>query len=132
MLGPHEDGLIEQGREWLTAASKVARETAPGVTISTKLASESVAGNLIGRSVSAALLVLGSRGLGGFIGWVVGSVAVAGATHGHCPTAVVRGADPHSAFRQDGPVVVGVDGHRPVKLRSVSPSRRHRSVTCLW
>jgi nucleotide-binding universal stress UspA family protein len=110
MLGPYEDGLIEQGHQWLTEASTVARETAPGVTVSTRLANGSVAGQLIGRSASAALLVLGSRGLGGFTGLVVGSIAVAVATHGHCPTVVVRGADPHSAPRQDGPVVVGVDG----------------------
>lgn len=107
---PYENGLIEQGRQWLTEASAVACEAAPGITTSTKLSSGSVAGQLIGSSASADLVVLGSRGLGGFTGLVVGSIAVAVATHGHCPLVVVRGADPKSAPRQDGPVVVGVDG----------------------
>jgi nucleotide-binding universal stress UspA family protein len=57
-------------------------------------------------SQAAALLVLGSRGLGGFAGLLSGSVAVALAAHGHCPVAVVRGP----AQEPDGPVVVGVDG----------------------
>jgi hypothetical protein len=55
-------------------------------------------------------VVLGSRGLGGFTGLVVGSIAVAVATHGHCPVVVVRGAGAQPEPRQDGPVVVGVDG----------------------
>jgi nucleotide-binding universal stress UspA family protein len=55
-------------------------------------------------------VVVGSRGLGGYAGLVVGSIAVAVATHGHCPVVVVRGADPQSEPRQEGPVVVGVDG----------------------
>ncbi|WP_369369872.1 universal stress protein [Promicromonospora sp. Populi] len=109
-LGPYEDGLIEQGRQWLAEAATVAQEAAPGIITSTKLINGSVAGRLIGRSASADLMVLGSRGLGGFTGLVVGSIAIAVATHGHCPVVVVRGADPQSAPRQEGPVVVGVDG----------------------
>lgn len=108
--GPYEDGLIEQGHQWLAEAAAVAEEAAPDVTTSTKLSSGSVAGRLIGRSTSAELVVVGSRGLGGFTGLVVGSIAVAVTTHGHCPVVVVRGADLQSAPRQDGPVVVGVDG----------------------
>lgn len=117
-LGPYEDGLIEQGRQWLAEATAVAKEAAPDVTTSTRLSSGSVAGRLIGRSTSAGLVVLGSRGLGGFTGLIVGSIAVAVATHGHCPVVVVRGADPQSAPRQDGPVVVGVDGS-PTSLAAV-------------
>jgi nucleotide-binding universal stress UspA family protein len=59
---------------------------------------------LIDESAGAQLVAVGSRGLGGFTGILVGSTAVALAAHGQCPVAVVRGA------RTDGPVVVGVDG----------------------
>lgn len=59
---------------------------------------------LIGESSDALLMVLGSRGLGGFTGALVGSTAVALVAHGHCPVAVIRPGAP------DGPVVVGVDG----------------------
>ncbi|HET9139924.1 universal stress protein [Actinophytocola sp.] len=57
-------------------------------------------------SQDAAMVVLGSRGLGGFTGLLVGSVAVALAGHGYCPVAVVRDGRPDPG----GPVVVGVDG----------------------
>lgn len=109
-LVPYHDALVDQGGQWLREASAAAREAAPGVLTSTQLVSGSAAGQLIASSASAGLVVLGSRGLGGFAGLVVGSVAVSVATHGHCPVVVVRGADPDTAPRQDGPVVVGVDG----------------------
>jgi nucleotide-binding universal stress UspA family protein len=57
-------------------------------------------------SEHAALLVLGSRGLGGFTGLLAGSVSVTLAAHAHCPVVVVRGDEPDPG----GPVVVGVDG----------------------
>ncbi|WP_285105944.1 universal stress protein [Promicromonospora sp. MEB111] len=104
-LGPYEDGLIEQGRQWLADAAAAAAQEAPDVPAGTRLASGSVAGQLVGRSAAAGLVVLGSRGLGGFTGLLVGSIAVAVATHGHCPVVVVRGTP-----AQEGPVVVGVDG----------------------
>ncbi|MFJ3408330.1 universal stress protein [Promicromonospora sp. NPDC090134] len=104
-LGPYEDGLIEQGRQWLADAAAAAAQEAPDVPAGTRLASGSVAGQLVGRSAAAGLMVLGSRGLGGFTGLLVGSIAVAVATHGHCPVVVVRGTP-----AQEGPVLVGVDG----------------------
>ncbi|MEU0533881.1 universal stress protein [Amycolatopsis tolypomycina] len=97
---------LEYGREWLDAAESAAREAAPDVRVSTDLARGSAAEQLIARSASAELVVLGSRGLGGFTGLVVGSIAVAVATYGHCPIVVVRGADAGA----EGPVVLGVDG----------------------
>jgi nucleotide-binding universal stress UspA family protein len=109
-LVPYHDALVKQGDHWLREASAVAREAAPGVPTSTQLVSGSAAGRLIASSASAGLVVLGSRGLGGFAGLVVGSIAVAVATHGHCPVVVVRGADLDGVPREDGPVVVGVDG----------------------
>jgi nucleotide-binding universal stress UspA family protein len=103
------EAMLAEGARWLDAAATAAKETAPEVEVRTELASGFAAEQLIGRSASAALVVLGSRGLGGFSGLVVGSIAVAMATHGHCPVVVVRG----DAFAGDAggePVVVGVDG----------------------
>lgn len=103
---PYADALTEQGRDVLAAAAEAAREAAPEVDVTTELRGGAAAEHLIGRSASADLIVLGSRGLGGFTGLLVGSISVAVATHGHCPLIVVRGTE----RPQDAPVVVGVDG----------------------
>ncbi|MFG3696733.1 universal stress protein [Micromonospora sp. NPDC047620] len=60
------------------------------------------------RSARAGLLVLGTRGHGGFGGLLVGSTAVAVTAHAHCPVVVVR--QEAAAGGRAGPVVVGVDG----------------------
>lgn len=62
------------------------------------------------RSADAGLLVLGSRGHGGFAGLLVGSTAVSVTAHAHCPVVVVRANGTAAAVPTDGPVVVGVDG----------------------
>ncbi|MER7441782.1 universal stress protein [Micromonospora avicenniae] len=63
------------------------------------------------RSAESALLVLGSRGHGGFVGLLVGSTTVTVTAHAHCPVVVVRApAGNVPAGSADGPVVVGVDG----------------------
>jgi len=102
--------VAEEGMRWLAAAKETATEAAPPVRVSTELTNGWAAEHLIGRSASVDLVVLGSRGLGGFTGLLAGSVAVQVAAHGHCPLVVVRGADPQTPPRPDGPIVVGVDG----------------------
>ncbi|NUT91556.1 MAG: universal stress protein, partial [Saccharothrix sp.] len=100
----YHEAVLEQGRQWLAAAEEEARRVAPEPAVTTELASGDAAEVMVGRSASARLVVLGSRGLGGFTGLLVGSIAVALATHGHCPVVVVRGT------AAAGPVVVGADG----------------------
>jgi nucleotide-binding universal stress UspA family protein len=65
---------------------------------------------MIDESVGAPVVVLGSRGLGGFTGLLVGSVAQATAQHGYCPVVVVSGRTLEDPPPTTGPVLVGVDG----------------------
>lgn len=102
--------LLEQGRHWLDAALEAARGTVPGIEVVTDLRAGVVADALIGESSSAQLVVLGSRGLGGFTALLVGSVAIALSAHGHCPIVVIRSSTADGAPAGSGPVVVGVDG----------------------
>ena len=87
------------------AAAAAAAEVAPGVAVETALVEGFPVPVLVAESRAAQLVVVGCRGLGGFAGLLLGSVAVGLAAHAASPVAVVRGDA--SAV---GPVVVGVDG----------------------
>lgn len=78
-------------REQLAAAAEVATAAAPGIEVETELRTGYPAQVLVEESHGASLTVVGSRGLGGFSGLLVGSVAVAVAAHGGSPVLVVRG-----------------------------------------
>ena len=95
--------MYDQGRMWLSQAVAVAQSEAPDVPVEHDLRMEHPTPVLIAESARARRIVVGSQGLGGFTGALVGSTAVALSIHGECPVVVVRG-DHHG-----GPVVVGVD-----------------------
>lgn len=104
------EGMRHQGSEWLAEAESAVREAAPGVRVETALVEGEAVSALLAESGEARMVVLGSRGLGGFTGMLVGSVAVALAAHGPCPVVVVRGKRPEDPPPTEGPVVVGLDG----------------------
>ncbi|MDX8141421.1 universal stress protein [Lentzea sp. NBC_00516] len=97
--------IEEQAGGWLSDAAAVARGVASEVEITTELRCDGVITMLIEESRNARLMVLGSQGLGNITGLLVGSTAIAMASHGKCPLVVVRGTE-----FPTGPVVVGVDG----------------------
>jgi nucleotide-binding universal stress UspA family protein len=82
---------------------------------------------LIEESREAALVVLGTRGAGGFDALAVGSVALALAEHGACPVVVVRGRTPADVPPDAGPVLVGVDGS-PASVAAVGFAFQAASV----
>jgi nucleotide-binding universal stress UspA family protein len=90
----------------------------PDLEVTTQLEPhDSVAAALTEASRDASLLVLGSRGRGGFAGLLLGSVSVTVAAHAHCPVVVVR-TPPAAGDPTVRPVVVGVDGS-PTSLSAV-------------
>ena len=62
----------------------------PDVHVRHVLAQGSPAGVLVHESAGADLLVVGSRGHGGFTGLLLGSVSEAAVQHARCPVAIVR------------------------------------------
>ncbi|MXP22685.1 universal stress protein [Gordonia sp. HNM0687] len=77
--------------------------------ISTEVASGAAIPELLSRSETAKMLVVGSRGLGAISRALLGSVSAAMTAHCRCPLAVIR--DSRSA-PETAPIVVGTDGSR--------------------
>ncbi|OLR94480.1 universal stress protein [Actinokineospora bangkokensis] len=106
--GPElHEGLREGSSQVLRAAAAEASRTAPGTQVHTTALEGDVVSRLLGLSCEVDLVVLGSRGLGGISGMLLGSVAVGLTSRTATPVVVVRGAPERDT---DLRVVVGVDG----------------------
>ena len=104
-LGKLPDDLRTEGDRILATASAQARATVPDVAVRTSIAAGDPASILTEEAEAAALVVLGSRGRGGFKELLLGSVAHKVAAHSACPVLVVRGTPVPG-----GTVLLGVDG----------------------
>jgi nucleotide-binding universal stress UspA family protein len=88
-------------------AVAVAAVTHPDLSVSGDVVDGSAAGVLCESSRDTRMVVMGSRGRGGFRGLLLGSVGVAATAHAHCPVVVVRQPQhPDPSL----PIWVGVDG----------------------
>lgn len=103
----------------LAAAAGAARQVASGLEVEQAEVAGYPESILPAESAHAEMVVLGSRGLGGFTGLLIGSVAVAVTAHAACPVVVVRGPEPDLTAPRAEPVVVGVDGS-PVSEAAVA------------
>ncbi|MEV6731068.1 MULTISPECIES: universal stress protein [unclassified Streptomyces] len=118
LLDPVVPGLDRQDAEqWadkaLTETSEELHRRHPQLEITTRSLKGRPAAALAAEAADAGLLVLGSRGLGGLVGFIIGSVAMSTLVATDTPVVLVRVADD-----PDGPgtgsnaeVVVGVDIH---------------------
>ncbi|WP_431964773.1 universal stress protein [Actinacidiphila sp. bgisy160] len=104
-LGPPEDSLRKVAERLVREAAERARRVAPPVRVSQAVLNGDALTALELQSRTADLVVVGSRGMGGFIGMLLGSTAVFLTAHGQCPVMVVR-EQPDTS----GPVLLGVDG----------------------
>ncbi len=110
----------------LTAAADRARDLTHGVEVTTELLSGNAIDALLQESASADTVVLGSRGLGGFAGLMVGSVGLSVAGHAAGPVVIVRGA----SVERHEQVVVGYDGsaHSEAAMEYAIEQARARKV----
>lgn len=110
--GPFEEVVDEHGLA-IDAANEI-RHWRPGLHVTTASWYGEPARVLVELSRHARLVVVGSRGSGGFRSLLLGSVGVHLAGHAHCPVLVVhhaeRWAGPESSLPHSQPIVVGADG----------------------
>ncbi|MGC5005384.1 universal stress protein [Streptomyces sp. DT203] len=99
--------------EALAEALQDVRRRHPNLEITTRHLSGRPAAALAVEAVDADLLVLGSRGLGGLLGFLVGTVGTPTLVATETPVTLVRAADEpeDAAPTQYGEMVVGVDIH---------------------
>lgn len=123
-LGDDAQHIVEAG---------VARalEAAPNIVADGEVCAVPPAAALVERSKTAAAVVVGSRGRGGFTGLLLGSVSRQVAAHAQCPAIIVR----HAANPESRDIVVGVDGSPPsiraLELAFDEASRRAYSLRVL-
>ncbi|WP_067472177.1 universal stress protein [Actinomadura hibisca] len=102
--------LAESGQAAVAAARALVQGRRPGLTVTTQVELDAPARVLVKASQDARLTVVGSRGLGGFAGLVLGSVGLRVTARAAGPVAVVPADWPGDGDpRGKGRVVVGVD-----------------------
>ncbi|MDG4809289.1 universal stress protein [Micromonospora sp. WMMD1120] len=146
-LNPYDLGVPAPSAEAQKMLERTAAELTdrwPDLTVDVRQVTGGPGATLIEESRRAELVVVGSRGLGGFTGLLLGSVGAQVAAHARCPVLVVRPDE--QPIPVDAPVLVGVDGSEsaalavgygadeaalrdvPLVLTHVGPPEQDRSV----
>ncbi|MFD8410959.1 universal stress protein [Streptomyces sp. NPDC059650] len=94
----------------LTETAQELHRRHPRLEITARCPTARPAAALAAEAADAALLVLGSRGLGGLVGFLIGSVALSTVVATDTPVVLVRTADDPDTGSGTG-IVVGVDIH---------------------
>ncbi|MFE2009932.1 universal stress protein [Streptomyces sp. NPDC059491] len=114
-------------------AAEHAVRFAPDVVVTRSVVTGDVVNVLEIESRSADLIVVGSRGMGGIAGLLLGSTPVSLATRSHCPVMTVREGHPTSAGT--GPVVLALDGSpdsdEAVDVAFAEAAQRHSDLVAL-
>lgn len=115
------------GQGLVLGAAALARDVAPGVETHTAVRLTDPRQALLEVAREAALVILGSRGLGPVRSLVLGSVSSAVARHGPCPVVVVRPACDEAVHMARTGVVAGTDS-TPASRPVLEHAFRHASV----
>ncbi|MFJ4186694.1 universal stress protein [Kitasatospora sp. NPDC089509] len=109
------DDLPAAAQRTLAEAADAVRADHPDLAVHTDAVLDAPVDGLVAAAADAGLLVLGSRGHGGFAGLLLGSVSMAVAGRSEVPVVVVReaGSAGSPGSPGAGEVVVGVDAHAP-------------------
>lgn len=114
-----------------------------GVEVVGAVVEGDAAGALISAAETAGLLVVGSRGLGGFTGRLLGSVSSALPGHAQCPVVVIPGAETKGRHKNRSgigdvghtAVVAGIDGSEAAAVAALDAAgyahRRGLALTLL-
>lgn len=120
--------LIIEPTGALGEAVELARSRHPGLDVRALQMPDSPVASLLAASASANVVVIGSRGVEGFRGLLLGSTALHLAPYAQCPVVVVHlpGTDEYefAGAGNPGQVVLGYDGS-PASNRSAAFAFRH-------
>jgi nucleotide-binding universal stress UspA family protein len=120
--------------ELKASVAAVMSERFPDIDVEERVVCGSASAVLIHQGAKADMLVVGSRGLGGFKGLLLGSVSHQVVTHAPCPTVIVPHRDAAPAVNDTTlrSIVVGVDGS-PNSIAALrwAAHRVHTSETVL-
>jgi nucleotide-binding universal stress UspA family protein len=103
-------GAKEGERSILDAALARAKATAPDIRLVGRFGDPPAAQVLVDVSKDADLLVIGSRGLGPFKEFALGSVSHDCARHAQCPLVIIGPSTAHTATVANGPGRASVSG----------------------
>ncbi|MEU0375885.1 universal stress protein [Streptomyces cyaneofuscatus] len=112
------ESLVEQYETLLRATADRVRDDRPGLDVTTEMARGRAPAELTAAASEAEVTVLGSRGLGGVVGFLIGSVSLAVVGRARRPVVLVRsgsassGAGSGDAGSGSG-IVLGVDIEQP-------------------
>ncbi|APT93454.1 universal stress protein [Corynebacterium phocae] len=104
------EDLQNETLEKIERARAIAYDVAPEIKIGHTVAEGSPIDMLLEMSNDVTMIVMGSRGMGGLSGLVMGSVSASVVSHANCPVVVVREDNNVTEKTKYGPIVVGVDG----------------------
>lgn len=102
----HTRAITQTGEQLLAETRHRIAAAYPSLEVTSELVHQAAPAALVFASAQAELLVVGTRGRGGFAGLMLGSVSARVVAHAHCPVVVLRAHDQRSA--SDGEIVLGM------------------------